>query len=318
MGRAPRRLLLALTAVLVVAPVALTLVAGVATRLPGAPAWGAAAILHPLRRPVTQAPRGPFETVVFESGDVRFEGWLLKTRGERRGLVVYLHGIADNRQSGLGAARRLTRQGYDFFAFDARAHGRSGGEACSYGYAERHDVSHALDALGAQRAILLGHSLGAAVALQAAAVDQRVAAVVAAATFSDLPTIVRERARWFWLPGDYVEAALRRAGELGHFVPEQASPLALAREVRVPVLLLHGATDWKTPPAHSRRLAAALGGPQRLVVLPGVGHDEILGREQAWREIEPFLQSLGRGPGARGGDAHGGIRRQAEGGRSGG
>jgi pimeloyl-ACP methyl ester carboxylesterase len=154
----------------------------------------------------------PFDVVSFESGGERLEGWRFRAAGERQGLVLYLHGIADNRQSGIGVARRLVAQGYDVYAFDERAHGRSTGEACTYGYLERHDVSRALDALGAPRAILLGHSLGASVALQAAAVDPRVRGVVAASSFSDLPTIVRERARWFHLPEPWVEAALARAG----------------------------------------------------------------------------------------------------------
>jgi pimeloyl-ACP methyl ester carboxylesterase len=258
--------------------------------------WGAAAILHPVRRPLTRHPSRAYETVAFTSERARLEGWLFRAAGERRGLVVYLHGIADNRQSGLGVVGRLVPEGYDVFAFDARAHGRSTGEACTYGYYERLDVGRALDALEAPRAILLGHSLGAAIALQAAAVDPRVTGVVAASSFSDLPTIVRERSRWFWLPNPYVEAALERAGEEGRFPPAEASPVALAPRIVAPVLLLHGGDDFKTPADHSRRIAAALRCPHRLVVLPGVGHDEILGREEAWREIEPFLAEVARGP----------------------
>jgi hypothetical protein len=254
--------------------------------------WGAAAILHPWRRPVTVVPRLPFQVVTFSSGSERLEGWLFRGDGKRRGLIVFLHGIADNRQSGIGVADRMLRRGYDVFTFDARAHGRSSGSACTYGYHERHDVSRALDALGASRAILVGHSLGAAVALQAAAGDERVTAVVAASAFSDLPTIVRERARWFHLPERYVEAVLVRAGEEAHFSAWDASPVVLADRITVPVLLLHGAADRKTPSAHSQRIHAALHGPRRLVVLPGVGHDEILGREEAWREIESFLGGL--------------------------
>jgi hypothetical protein len=256
--------------------------------------WGAAAILHPLRRPLTLSPSLQFETIAFTSGRERLEGWRFAGEGPSRGLVVYLHGIADNRQSGLGAAARLVPRGYDFYVFDGRAHGRSTGEACSYGYRERHDVSRALDALAAEQAILIGHSLGAAVALQAAAVDRRVRAVVAVSSFSDLPTIVRERARWLRLPDPLVDAALRRASELGGFPAEQASPLAVAPRVEAPVLLLHGGDDRKTPADHSRRISAALRCPHRLVVLPGVGHDEILGEREAWREIDAFLDEVAR------------------------
>jgi len=261
--------------------------------------WGAGAIVHPLRRPVTRLPDLPYETVAFASGGERLEGWLLRPAGDPhgfgRGLVVYLHGIADNRQSGIGVARRLVPAGYSVLSFDARAHGRSTGDACTYGFHERDDVSAALSAVGAPRAVLLGHSLGAAVALQAAAVDPRVAGVVAASAFSDLPAIVRERAGWFRLPAAYVEAALLRAGELGRFRPAEASPVALAARITVPVLLLHGADDRKTPPEHSRRIAAALPAPHRLNLLPGVGHDEILGRAEAWREIEAFLAESAAG-----------------------
>jgi uncharacterized protein len=255
------------------------------------PDWGAAAVLHPWRRPLTSAPNLAFETVRFRSTGVALEGWLFRPT-ITRATVVYLHGIADNRQSGVGVAQRLVPRGYEVFAFDARAHGRSGGDACSYGYHERHDVSRALDELREPRVILLGHSLGASVALQAAAVDPRVEAVVAASPFSDLRTIVEERARWFILPPGYVSAALDRAGELGRFPTEDASPVRLASRVRVPVLLLHGGADAKTSPDHSRRIAAALAGPHRLVVLPGIGHDEILGRPEAWREIDAFLEQV--------------------------
>jgi pimeloyl-ACP methyl ester carboxylesterase len=79
------------------------------------------------------------------------------------------------------------------------------------------------------------------------------------------------------------------AGEMARFPPEEASPVALAPRIRVPVLLLHGAHDRETPPSHSARVLASLGGPHELVVLPGVGHDEILGREEAWRAIDAFL-----------------------------
>jgi pimeloyl-ACP methyl ester carboxylesterase len=253
--------------------------------------WGAGAIVHPYRKPLTRQPHLPFEVVRFPSGGEQLEGWLF--RPERtRGTVVYLHGIGDNRESGIGVTQRLVPRGYAVLAFDARAHGRSTGEICTYGYRERHDVSRALDALHLSRAILLGHSLGAAVALQAAAVDPRVVAVVAASPFSDLRSIVSERAGWLHLPRSYVERTLARAGEIGDFPPDEASPVALAPAVHVPVLLLHGARDRKTPPAHSLRIAAALPSPPVLRVLPGIGHDEILGRDEAWREIDAFLDGL--------------------------
>jgi alpha-beta hydrolase superfamily lysophospholipase len=280
---------LVLTALLALAGAAGGLAVAVPRLAP--PDWGARAIVHPYRKPVTRRPGPGFELVRFESRGVRLEGWLFRARAPR-GTVVYLHGLGDNRESGIGAADRLVPRGFSVLAFDGRAHGLSGGDTCSYGYHERDDVREALDAVRAREAVLLGHSLGAAVALQAAAVDPRVRGVVAASSFSDLRTIVEQRAAWLHVPAAYVARAIARAGQLGGFPPEEASPVALAPRVRAPVLLLHGAEDWRTPPSHSLRIAAALGGPHELRLLDGVGHDEILGRDEAWREIERFLDRL--------------------------
>jgi uncharacterized protein len=253
--------------------------------------WGAYAIVQPWRRPVAATPRLAYEAVAFESQGLRLEGWLFRARVPRRGLIVYLHGIGDNRQSGIGIAERFVARGYDIFAFDGRGQGRSQGRFCTYGYYERHDISRALDALHAGRAILFGSSLGAAVALQTAAIDPRVVAVVAQAPFSDLPSIVRFRAPWY-LPERYVKAALARAGELGGFPPEEASPLASAPRIRVPVLLIHGTADRHNPPGHSQQIYAALAGPKRLILVPGAGHGDALGRAGVWREIDSWIDAV--------------------------
>ncbi|MBK8976649.1 MAG: alpha/beta hydrolase [Planctomycetes bacterium] len=50
---------------------------------------------------------------------------------------------------------------------------------------------------------------------------------------------------------------------------------ALARRVRVPVLVLHGDADRVVPLRFGRRLADAFAGPAELVVVPGAGHDDL-------------------------------------------
>ena len=156
---------------------------------------GAGALLFPSKRAArTQVPAGCVERT-FRGADVALTGWHCASPSQpHRGVVVYLHGIADNRSSAAGVATRFTSRGFDFVAYDSRAHGVSEGEHCTYGYYEKHDLRHVLDELGAGRVVLIGHSLGAAVALQTAAIEPRVSATVAAASFSDLRTIATERA----------------------------------------------------------------------------------------------------------------------------
>src|SRR5260370_29897490 len=89
--------------------------------------WGAGALLHPYRRHVTMPRPAGAEDLEVQSAGVRIRGWRFRHAGIPRGTVIYLHGSADNRASGLFVAERFTRRGYDVVVYDSRAHGESEG-----------------------------------------------------------------------------------------------------------------------------------------------------------------------------------------------
>lgn len=99
-------------------------------------------------------------------------------------LWLALHGWLDNAASFTRLAPVLAaRLDVRIVALDFRGHGRSAGNAGAnddyalWDYA--HDVLNAMDELGADDAVLLGHSMGAAVAcLVAAALPERVSRLV--------------------------------------------------------------------------------------------------------------------------------------------
>jgi pimeloyl-ACP methyl ester carboxylesterase len=255
------------------------------------PSWGANALLHPYRRPLDSSGLPPHDDVVFTSDGLTLKGWLFRTTAPRRGLIVYLHGIGDNRRSGLGIFRRYGPSGWDVFTYDQRAHGESGGTVCTYGYREKQDLSRALDAVGAGRAVVFGSSLGGAVALQAAAEDQRIAAVIAQSAFSDLERIAHERAPWFASETNIVDA-LDLASAEGGFHVADVSPVRDAKRLTVPVLLVHGADDRETNVAHAEALDAALTAPHVLLIVAGAGHNDVLSSELAWSTITTFLAAV--------------------------
>jgi pimeloyl-ACP methyl ester carboxylesterase len=254
------------------------------------PSWGANALLHPSRHSTTREPTRPVERVRWRGADVDLEGWWFHAAPVVRGTIVYLHGVADNRGSSVGIAERFVPKGFDVVAYDSRAHGESTGDACTYGYYEKTDLARVLDRLEHPPFVVMGTSMGGAVALQAAAVDKRIAGVIAIAPFSDLRTVARERAPFFASRSN-LEAAFQQAEASAHFRVDEVSPVAAAPRITVPVLLIHGDHDEETPREHSVRILGALAGPKKLVTVPGGGHREGL-QPATWQEVDRWIFDL--------------------------
>jgi len=231
----------------------------------------------------------PHETLWFDGSGVRLKGWWFKTAEPQRGTVVYLHGVADNRGSASTVADHILPRGFDVVAYDSRAHGESEGDACTYGFYEKVDLSRVLDKVSARGPIvLLGTSLGAAVALQAAVQDKRIEVVVAVATFSDLRTVASERAPFFASKGN-IEEAFRIAEDTAKFKVDEVSPVLAAGKIGIPVLVIHGEKDKETPPAHSIRVYDALRGPKKLIIVPHAGHNDAI-NGGTWNEIDAWIE----------------------------
>ena len=96
--------------------------------------------------------------------------------------LVVLHGLTATRRYVLQGSRLLAREGYRVVAYDARAHGESdpAGEPAAYEYSDlAADVLGVLDEREIERAVLIGHSMGAHTAVRVALeAPERVAGIV--------------------------------------------------------------------------------------------------------------------------------------------
>jgi uncharacterized protein len=254
----------------------------------------AAFIVDRVNLPRFDKPSLSYRSVTFRSGDVELSGWLFEPAAPPRGLVIHLHGRMYTRVGGIATADALVPRGYAVFTFDQRAHGASGGEHCTYGQLEKGDLGHAIDTIGIAPVYVVGHSLGAAVALQAAAEDPRIRAVVAASCYSDLRAALVERTAALRLvtAGQATEA-VRLAEQAANFHVDDVSPLGAAARIEVPVFLVHGTRDETTPPRHSQLILAALHGPKHLYLVEGGNHTDLLDVPSApvWTQIGAFLDA---------------------------
>jgi dipeptidyl aminopeptidase/acylaminoacyl peptidase len=199
---------------------------------------------------------------------------------EPRGTVFVLHGIRAGKQWLRGWATMLAEAGFRAVLVDLRGHGRSTGDWMTYGVVEARDLSQVLDALEAKglargRVGAMGTSYGAAIAIEWAGIDPRVAAVVAVAAFSSLRAVLPGYTP-VPLPSAFVDGSLARAGARAGFDPDLASPLAAIAETRAPVLLFHGREDERIPFSHSEHLAEAAGDRAELVLVPRAAHESIM------------------------------------------
>lgn len=230
--------------------------------------------------------------------------WLLGPAAPRapRATVFVLHGIRDQKRSMVGWGERLAAMGYRAVLVDSRGHGRSSGDHLTYGVLEARDLSQALDALTAQglapgRVGVMGVSYGAATAIEWAAVEPRVAAVVAVAPFQSLRAVVPVYVERFLpgvgglIPDLLIGRAIARAGRTGGFDPDQ-SPLEAITRTRAPVLLVHGREDVNIPPSHSEALHARALDHSELLLVEGEDHQSITADRSGilWRRAGAWLQ----------------------------
>lgn len=244
----------------------------------------------------------PQEDIVLQTHDgISLHCWLVAHPNGSKGAIVYLHGVGDCKTDGVPLAKLLYDEGYNLFLYDSRRHGESGGAYCTYGYFEKRDVSTILDYLSKRNDVKLGNigifgtSMGAAVALQAAALDRRIRAVVAEASFTDLRTVsVDYQRRIIKLPWHFLRnVAMSRSQHIAGFKAREVSPLEAVKCLKIPILFIHGKNDSLIKCEYSRTLFENANEPKQLLLIPDGGHNNLLetGGPQYKETIISFLRT---------------------------
>jgi pimeloyl-ACP methyl ester carboxylesterase len=193
--------------------------------------------------------------------------------------VVVAHGFGGSMDDprvdavvhGLGEA------GFSTVVYDARGHGRSEG-ASTLGVLERHDVAAVADIARelATRLVLVGASMGAIAVLGHANDRDDLAGVVTVACPAawTLPRNARGVLAAAMVQTRVGRSFARRrmAVRIATGFDRGDTPAALARGVRAPVAVIHGAADPFISVHAGTQLAEHAGGPRRLTIVPGLAH----------------------------------------------
>jgi uncharacterized protein len=245
--------------------------------------------------------------IVRATDGAELRGWKVRPAVPNGDWVLLFHGVSDNRTGVLGHAEFLLRHGYSVVMMDSRAHGKSGGDMATYGWKERYDTVAIVNALYSTESVrnvdALGVSMGGAIALQSAAVEPRIEAVVAEDPFANLREVSYDYAglhfspllgMTLFRPAPIVAlAALRKSGR---FNPDDVSPEKAVVQRQFPVLLICGTRDRTIPCRHAERIYRAAVGPKELWEVEGAQHASALGQapaEYEERTIHLFERASG-------------------------
>jgi fermentation-respiration switch protein FrsA (DUF1100 family) len=222
-------------------------------------------IFHPEvtpRRSTTEITGGvKVQDVTFETGDgISLHAWKAGDLSEGP-VILFCHGNAGNITHRAVYVSSLVRAGLAVFIFDYRGYGQSTGAPDEEGVYEdarsAYDHLTGVEGVDASRVVLMGRSLGGAVAINLA-------------TERPVPRLI-------------VESSFTSARDMGRLV-FRGLPVHLVMRSRfdsisrvagltMPKLFLHGDRDDVVPYEMGVRLYRAAAEPKRFVPLPGADHN---------------------------------------------
>ena len=211
-------------------------------------------------------------TVAAAQAPQRIHAWWWPSEHADAPAVLYLHGSRWNLTGQLMRIQLLHDFGFSVLAIDYRGFGKSDGgvpsEQSVYEDARAAWQRFARLVPDPRRRFIYGHSLGGAVAVDLAAELDRVAAngapepargLIVESSFTTLVDIAKSLT-YSWLPVQWI-------------LSQKFDTLGKITQVRMPVLLVHGAADRFVPARFSQALYEAARAPKRLLLVEGATHN---------------------------------------------
>lgn len=216
----------------------------------------------------SQFPELQIEECWFTAEDgVRLHGWFApaqltepQSAAAPIPTLLFCHGNAGNLSGRVMNVAALVRLGINVFIFDYRGYGKSEGEPTEQGvYRDAmaaYDYLVARDDVQRKHLVLFGRSLGGAVAVDLAT-KRPCSRLILEATFTSAADMARGAFGPF--PIHYV-------------LKTRFDSLSKIRDIRVPLLCIHGTQDTVVPFALGQRLFEAAHEPKTFYPIPGADH----------------------------------------------
>jgi fermentation-respiration switch protein FrsA (DUF1100 family) len=221
----------------------------------------------------------PYEDVIVRYDGLKLVGWFVPS--QNGAVIIMQHGYKSTRKELLNEAEMMYRHGYGILLTTIRAHDRSEGEMITFGMNEVNDMDAwyqyliSRDDIDPNRIGILGNSFGGMLAIQYAAQNENIKAIVANCAFSSLNDTVETSVTYFTdLPAfPFAPLIVYWAERETGFTTEDIDATQwIAKISPRPVFLMQGGADVVISPDSGQRLYDAAGEPKELWFDPELGH----------------------------------------------
>ncbi len=238
-----------------------------------------------------------YEDIFIETHDgLKLHGWKLHADlkpadNKKAGSIIFFHGNGDNVSTQLPNTFWLVKEGYDLYVFDYREYGLSQGKA------ELDTIIIDMDLMIAyvvnqlpedEKLIVMGHSLGGAMAIHSVAHSanrDRIKALITIEAFSDYHDVTQDvlaKSWLFWLfqlPLSFtVDNTYRPLDSIDLISP-------------IPVFIMHSKSDEIIDIYHAERLFEKAKQPKSFGIIDS-GHNNIFIADKNRRILFDYLKTL--------------------------
>jgi len=222
----------------------------------------------------------PYEDVEITSAEgLKLVGWFVPS--QNGAVIMMQHGYKSTRKELLNEAEMMYRHGYGILLTTVRAHDHSDGEMITFGMNEVNDLEAWYQYLITRSDIdpdkigILGNSYGGMLAIQYAAQNENIKALVANCAFSSLNDTVSTSVEYFTDLPAFPFAPLIvfwAERETGFKTEDIDTTKWIAQISPRPVFLMQGGADVVISADSGQRLYDAAGEPKELWFDPELGH----------------------------------------------
>jgi alpha-beta hydrolase superfamily lysophospholipase len=229
---------------------------------------------------------------------VLLKGWYIPLSDSEASTLVIIHDINESKIKYLNLAKQMHDRGLKVCLFDMRAHGTSGGEKFSPGLIAADDLKSVLDMLytmpETNHIVLMGVGIGAGVALQEAALDERCEAVILQCPYNDFADYVQRYAQneWKRMRKVYTPVLERKLYMLLHHPDNKLVLSDISSYLPTPSFFIAADNDSITPASEARTIFdSSMAEKKDFILVQNAGHDniEIAGGEAYYNSISEFI-----------------------------